>query len=93
MIVSFRDKRSETFASGGRVAAFSGFQRAAERTLDRLEAAASLRDLMTPGLRLEKLKGDRDGRFSVRINDQWRICFLWPAGSPGPTDVEIVDYH
>ncbi len=93
MIVSFRDKRSESFASGGRVPAFSGFQRAAERTLDRLEAAVTLRDLMTPGLRLEKLKGEREGRFSVRINDQWRICFQWPAGSPGPVEVEIVDYH
>ncbi len=93
MIVSFRDKRSEAFARGERVPAFSGFQRAAERTLDRLEAATSLRDLMTPGLRLEKLKGDRDGRFSVRINDQWRLCLVWPDGSPGPQDVEIVDYQ
>ena len=93
MIVSFRDRRSEAFAKGDRVAAFSGFRRAAERTLDRLEAAASLRDLMTPGLRLEKLRGSLEGRFSVRINDQWRVCFDWPTGSPGPVDVEIVDYH
>jgi proteic killer suppression protein len=93
MIVSFRDKRSEAFARGERVAASSGFQRAAERALDRLEAAISLRDLMTPGLWLEKLKGDRDGRFSVRINGQWRLCIVWPDGSPGTQNVEIVDYH
>jgi proteic killer suppression protein len=43
--------------------------------------------------RLEALKGDRSGQYSVRINDQWRICFKWPKGSPGPLDVEIVDYH
>ncbi|WP_430644565.1 type II toxin-antitoxin system RelE/ParE family toxin [Bradyrhizobium guangzhouense] len=46
-----------------------------------------------PGNRFEALKGDRAGRFSIRINDQWRICFGWPEGSPGPIDVEIVDYH
>jgi proteic killer suppression protein len=62
MIVSYRDRRTEAFARGERVAAFSGFSRAAERALDRLEAATSLRDLMTPGLRLEKLKGDQAGR-------------------------------
>ena len=93
MIISFRDRRSEAFAKGERVPAFSGFQRAAERALDRLEAATSLLDLMTPGLRLEKLKGSYAGRFSIRINDQWRLCFTWPDGSPGPEEVEVVDYH
>jgi toxin HigB-1 len=93
MIVSYRDRRTEAFARGDRVAAFSGFSHAAERALDRLEAAASLRDLMTPGLRLEKLKGGQAARFSIRINDQWRVCFAWPDGSPGPEAVEIVDYH
>jgi len=93
MIVSYRDRRTEAFARGERVPAFSGFQRAAERALDRLEAATSLRDLATPGLRLEKLKGDYAGRFSVRVNDQWRVCFTWPDRSPGPEEVEIVDYH
>jgi proteic killer suppression protein len=93
MIVSYRDRRTEAFARGERVAVFSGFQRAAERALDRLEAAASLLDLMTPGLRLEKLRGDYAGRFSIRINDQWRVCFIWPDRSPGPEEVEIVDYH
>jgi len=62
--------------------------------LDRLEAAQSLADLRAlPGNRLEALRGDRDGQYSIRINDQWRICFEWPNGSPGPVNVEIVDYH
>lgn len=94
MIVSYRDKATARFAAGRRVKAFSGFARQAEMRLDRLDAAESLADLAAlPGNRLEALKGDRDGRFSIRINDQWRICFRWPEGSPGPVDVEIVDYH
>jgi len=84
VIVSFRDKTTARFA----------FARQAETRLDRLDAAASLADLAAlPDNRLEALKGDRAGQFSIRINDQWRICFRWPAASPGPTDVEIVDYH
>jgi len=94
MIVSYGDKRTERFAAGQRVKEFSGFARQAEVRLDRLDAATTLADLRAlPGNRLEALKGDRAGQFSVRINDQWRICFRWPDGSPGPTDVEIVDYH
>lgn len=94
MIVGFRDKTTERFAAGQRVKEFSGFARQAELRLDRLEAATSLADLAAlPGNRLEALKGDRSGQFSIRINDQWRICFTWPEGSPGPCDVEIVDYH
>lgn len=94
MIVGFRDRATERFASGQRVKEFSGFARQAEMRLDRLDAAASLADLASlPGNRLEALKGDRSGQFSIRINDQWRICFTWPEGSPGPCDVEIVDYH
>ena len=62
--------------------------------LDRLEAAVSLKDLAAlPGNRFEALKGKRKGQFSIRINDQWRVCFEWSDKSPGPTDVEIVDYH
>jgi proteic killer suppression protein len=62
--------------------------------LDRLEAAASLRDLAAlPGNRFEALAGDRKEQYSIRINDQWRICFEWPGGSQGPLNVEIVDYH
>ena len=94
MIVNYRDKRSERFANGKRVREFSGFARQAEIRLDRLEAATSLRDLAAlPGNRLEALKGARQGQWSIRINDQWRICFEWPESSPGPVNVEIVDYH
>ena len=94
MIVGYRNRRTERFASGQHVKEFSGFARQAEARLDRLEAATSLADLAAlPGNRLEELKGDRAGQFSIRINDQWRICFTWPKGAPGPVDVEIVDYH
>ena len=94
MIVSFRDKRTREFANGRYVKAFSGFSRQAEMKLDQLDAAVSLQDLAAlPGNRFEALQGDRKGQYSVRINDQWRICFEWPAGSPGPMNVEIVDYH
>lgn len=94
MIVSYRDKRTERFAAGDRIREFSGFARQAELRLDRLEAATSLDDLRAlPGNRLELLRGERAGRYSIRINDQWRICFIWPEGSPGPGEVEIVDYH
>lgn len=94
MIFSYRDKRTRDFASGKRIKAFSGIERAARLTVDRLEAAVELSDLSAlPGNRLEALKGDRKGQYSIRINDQWRICFEWPSGSPGPANVEIVDYH
>jgi len=94
MIVSNRDKRTERFASGASVKEFSGFARQAELRLDRLEAATGLADLAgMRGNRLETLKGDRLGQISIRINQQWRICFSWPDASPGPTNVEIVDYH
>lgn len=94
MIVSFRDKRTRDFTDGQYVKAFSGFSRQAEQKLDQLEAATSLKDLaLLPGNRFEALKGDRKGQYSVRINDQWRICFEWPDRSPGPVNVEIVDYH
>lgn len=91
--MSFRDKRTKGFAEGNRIKAFSGFERKAELKLDQLDAATSLLDLALPGNRLETLKGDRQGQYSIRINDQWRICFEWPKGSPGPVNVEIVDYH
>jgi len=94
VIVSYRDKRTREFASGERVKAFSGIERTARLKLDRLEAAVTLRDLaMLPGNRLEALKGDRKGQYSIRINDQWRVCFEWAAGATGPSNVEIVDYH
>lgn len=94
VIVSYRDKRTREFAAGKRVKAFSGFERWARLKLDRIEAAESLRDVaVLPSNRLEALRGDRNGQYSIRINDQWRICFEWPDRAPGPSNVEIVDYH
>ena len=94
MIVSYRDKRTAQFAAGERVKAFSGIERPARLKLDRLEAATTVGNLAAClGNRFETLKGDRKGQYSIRINDQWRICFEWPEKSPGPTNVEIVDYH
>lgn len=94
MIPGYRDARTERFARGERVKAFEPFRGRAERVLDRPEVAASLNDIANfPGHKLEKLKGDRKGQWSVRINDRWRICFDWPDGAPGPSNVEIADYH
>jgi proteic killer suppression protein len=94
MILSCRDKRTSDVADGKWVKAFSGFQRAARLKMDRLDAATSIQDLAAlPGNRFEALKGDRKGQFSIRINDQWRICFEWPTATIGPSNVEIVDYH
>ena len=94
MIVGYRDKRTRDFALGRRVKAFSGIARPARLKLDRLEAAVRLRDLAAlPGNRFEALKGNRKGQYSIRINEQWRICSEWLEGSPGPSNVEIVDYH
>ena len=94
MIVSYRDKRTRDFGAGKRVKAFSGIDRSASLKVDRLEAATSLKDLAAlPGNRFEALIGDRKGQYSIRINDKWRICFEWLERSPGPANVEIVDYH
>ncbi|HVA62192.1 MAG TPA: type II toxin-antitoxin system RelE/ParE family toxin [Terriglobales bacterium] len=94
MIVGYRDRRSMDFAGGRRVKAFSGIARAARLKLDRLEAATGLKDLAAlPGNRFEALAGDRKGQYSIRINDQWRICFEWPEKALGPENVEVVDYH
>jgi proteic killer suppression protein len=94
VIVSYRDKRTRDFAGGTRVRAFSGFERAARLKLDRLESASSLEDLAAlPGNRFEALKGDRTGQYSIRINEQWRICFEWLNLAVGPSNVEIVDYR
>ena len=94
MIRSYRDKKTERFAAGETVKQFEPFRRQAEKRLRLLEAAESLADLrQLPGNRLEALKGDRQGQYSIRINDRWRICFAWPDDADGPEDVEIVDYH
>ena len=94
MILRYRDRRTKDFAEGKRVRDFEPFRRQAERRLDILEAATSLQDLRAlPSNRLEALKGDRKGQYSIRINLEWRVCFEWPQGARGPSNVEIVDYH
>ena len=90
----YRDKRTERLARRQHVPAFSGFAKQALRKLDRIEAAVTLWDLASPpSNRLEALRGDRAGQYSIRINDQWRICFEWPDGERRPFNIEIVDYH
>jgi len=93
VLQSFRDKTTELVWRRQRVRALDApTQRAALRKLAMLDAADVIGDLrIPPGNRLEKLQGDRAGQYSVRVNQQWRICFVWTTA--GPTDVEIVDYH
>jgi proteic killer suppression protein len=92
MIKSFRCTLTESLAKGNRVRRFVDIMAVARRKLRQLEIAGRLDDLkVPPGNRLEALKGNREGQFSIRINDRWRICFRWTEG--GPEDVEIVDYH
>jgi proteic killer suppression protein len=94
MILSYRDKRTEQFSAGALVRSFQGFDRQAWKRLEILDAATSLSDLgALPSNRLEALRGQRTGQFSIRINQQWRICFEWPPDAAGPSNVEIVDYH
>ncbi len=94
MIQSYRDKVTERFAAGESVKAFRGFEDQATRRLQILNAATSLEDLRSlPSNRLEALKGDRKGQYSIRINQQWRLCFRWIPGAPGPSEAEIIDYH
>jgi proteic killer suppression protein len=90
----YRDKRTERFAAGERVKQFQAFKEQAERRLDILETALSRRDLMLlPSNRFEALGGDRKGQFSIRINQQWRVCFEWPEEIDRPCNIEICDYH
>jgi toxin HigB-1 len=92
MIISFRDSDTEALAGGRRVRRFVAFESVARRKLRQLQIAGRLDDLrIPPGNRLEALKGNRAGQHSIRINDQYRMCFVWT--SAGPEDVEIVDYH
>lgn len=94
LIYDFEFQETETFARGDVVRAFQGFDRQGWKRLEILEAATSMNDLRSlPSNHLEALKGDRAGQFSIRINMQWRICFEWPEGAAGPSNVEIVDYH
>ncbi|MGH7155822.1 MAG: type II toxin-antitoxin system RelE/ParE family toxin [Acetobacteraceae bacterium] len=87
-------KRTGQFGRGEFVRAFQGFEQQAERRLAILNAAPSLDTLRAlPSNRLEALRGDRAGQYSIRINQRWRICFEWPDGQVGPSNVEVVDYH
>lgn len=91
-IIHFKCKDTELLFTQGITKVFSHFKSVAERKLMMLDSAVSLNDLRSPPAnRLEKLSGDREGQYSIRINDQFRICFIW--GNDGITDVEIVDYH
>ena len=92
MIRSFRSKETETLFADLEVPRFRAFERIARRKLLYLHRARSLQDLLAPpGNRLEALRGDRKGQHSIRINEQWRVCFVWKNGDA--YDVEIIDYH
>lgn len=92
MIRSFKCADTELLSKGIRVKRFVNIEGIARRKLRQLDIAAQLSDLrVPPGNRLEPLKGDRAGQYSIRINDQWRVCFRWTEA--GAEDVEIVDHH
>lgn len=92
MIISFKCRDTEKLANGRRVKRFVNFERVALRKLRQLQLANQLEDLkVPPGNRLEALSGDRRGQYSIRINQQFRLCFWWTKA--GAEDVEIVDYH
>jgi proteic killer suppression protein len=91
MIRSFRDPEAEKLFRDRFSGRLRGIERTARRKLYQLHQARSLRDLALPGNRLEALRGDRAGQYSIRVNDQFRICFIWSEGEAA--DVEIVDYH
>ena len=92
MIKSFRCAQTQALFATGRSKRFRSTLKVATRRLAQLDAAETLDFLRSPpGNRLEKLSGNRAGRYSIRINEQWRVCFHWTAS--GPADVEIVDYH
>lgn len=92
MIVSFADADTAALAAGQHVRRLQSIATVARRKLRQLQIAGRLTDLrIPPGNRLEALKGDRAGQYSIRINEQYRICFRWTAA--GAADVEVVDYH
>ena len=91
-IKSFKCKETEALFNGRRVPRWVNMERAALRKLEQLDWSTILDDLrIPPGDKLEALKGNRKGQHSIRINDQWRVCFIWSVD--GATEVEIVDYH
>ncbi len=92
MIKSFRRKDTQRLFTDRFVRRFQAIERSARRKLETLNAATSIEDLrLIPGNHFETLKGDREGQFSIRINDQWRLCFEWREGDS--FEVEVVDYH
>ena len=92
MIQSFKCAETESLFMTGKTKRFSAIQSTAERKLQQLDSAATFEFLRSPpGNRLEALSGDRSNQYSIRINSQWRICFIWTQS--GPANVEIVDYH
>ena len=92
MIKTFQCRDTEALFNGKRIKRFAHFERNALRKLEQLDLAITVEDMRSPpGNRLETLKGDRAGKWSVRINDQWRVCFRFENGNA--LDVEIVDYH
>ncbi len=92
MIITFGNKDTQQLAEGIRVARFTSIEKIARRKLRQLEIAEDLSDLrVPPGNHLEMLQGDRKGQYSIRINDQYRVCFRWRKG--GAEQVEIIDYH
>lgn len=91
-IRSFRCADTQALYEGASPIRFRNIENVAQRKLQMLDQAIELKDLRSPpGNRLEALHGDRKGQYSIRINDQWRVCFVWTAA--GPEFVEIVDYH
>jgi proteic killer suppression protein len=92
MIQSFQNTDTRKLFDGENIKKFEAFRRVAQRRLEMLQAAMNVTDLKVPqGNKLEKLQGDRKGQYSIRINDQWRLCFTWRDGNA--YDVEIADYH
>jgi proteic killer suppression protein len=94
MCQKYRDKRTKRFAEGERVKEFQSFERQAYKRLEILESAPSKEALkLLPSNRFESLSGDRQGEYSIRINEQWRICFEWAEEAKSAYNIEIVDYH
>jgi len=94
MIQSYKDPRVAKLYEGEHIRIWTAIRRQAEKRLRILDAADRLETLMRlPSNHFEALRSDRKGQYSIRINERWRMCFIWPSDAPGPCDVEITDYH
>jgi len=90
----YRDRRLERFAEGEFIKAFSSFERTLDRRLRAIDDATTLQDIRSvKGHRLEALSGDRLGQYSIRVNDQFRLCFEWPDNQTGAIEIEVTEYH